>query len=145
LEKDGSAFYTRLAEKVTHSSLKALFMKLAIEERSHQRTLENLFQTLNQSPKDLLTEIPSDLVDWKRLSEEVSAISEQEQDLEKELPSNSQMLQLAIQSEKSVVELLEAAIQIVLDYKSKELLKALVEEEKKHLRELEELTQTVVD
>ena len=125
-EKDAEKFYTEAAEKETYSGAKELFLGFALEERGHQKMLENFSKDNFEHYKE--KKIP----DLK--------MSDYTVELEfKPGMSYDDVLRLAAKREEKAYKLYSDFAERTDQESHKKAFKALAQEESKHKLKLETL------
>lgn len=134
LEKDGARFYRRMREKVNNQSLKDLFNYLAEEEEHHAWAVEDLFSAGNNN--DILDEVITGNM------EKISNIlikSPNLDTLEKELNSESAILNYALDIEKKSIDIYTELIGRLSNPDWKDLIQSMLTAEEEHYKNLSAL------
>lgn len=133
-ERSGQAFYQTASKLAKENNLKELFRYLAEEEEKHLKTFQNFYNTLNEKPEitpynweeaKLYLEV---LVDSKFFADPDAAIN-----LAKEAKDELEVIYSAIEFEKDTLLFFYQILEMI---KSQELVKEIIEQEKKHIQRL---------
>ena len=138
IEKEGLVFYEKASKNVLEPKVKAIFLRLAQEEREHIQTLQTKLQFLKPAISrkgKMVRGVDSFISD----NLEGKIFSASENNLVKKFKNDLEALEYGIDSEKRSIEILNGLLlnEKKLDVKS--IFAHLVVEEKKHLGLLEEL------
>jgi len=133
-ERSGQAFYQNASKLARENSLKELFQYLAEEEEKHLKTFQDFYNTLKEKPEitpynweeaKLYLEA---LVDSKFFASPEKAIN-----LAKEAKDELEVINSAINFEKDTLLFFYQISEMI---KSQELVKKIIEQEKKHIQRL---------
>jgi len=135
-ERSGQAFYQNASKLARENSLKELFQYLAEEEEKHLKTFQNLYNTLKEKPEitpynweeaKLYLEA---LVDSKFFASPEKAIN-----LAKEAKDELEVIYAAIEFEKDTLLFFYQILEMIKS-QDLELVKKIIEQEKKHIQRL---------
>lgn len=135
-ERSGQAFYQTASKLARENNLKELFQYLAEEEKKHLKTFQNLYNTLKEKPEitpynweeaKLYLEA---LVDSEFFSSPEKAIN-----LAKEAKDELEVIYAAIDFEKDTLLFFYQILEMIKPQKH-ELVKKIIEEEKRHIQRL---------
>ena len=138
IEKEGLAFYEKAAKNVFEHKIKAMFLRLAEEEREHIQILQTKIQFLRPTIYAKAAKSET-LVSFIREQIEDKIFPTFDKNFAKEFKNDLDVLEYGIECEKRSIQVLNdlLANEKKLDVKS--IFAHLVVEEKKHLLLLEEL------
>jgi len=130
MELDGEKYYLQQAKKNEGNALKTVFLSLSQDEAKHARLLQNRAEGQ-----------PYDLVSHDDLTEPLSLFykSEDFKSAVKELPSQTDLYQAALDMEKKSIDLYGDLHSKATDNAAKELFAFLVGEEQHHYAVIDEL------
>jgi rubrerythrin len=141
IEKNGFEFYSKLAERATHESVKEVFSYLAGEEKSHIAA----FQKIHDSSQayDSVDQYPDDYFAYMKdlASEHVFAQAGAGLVSADKVGSEIEGIDIALKFEKESIKFFEAMKKIVKDSDST-VVDKLIEEEKRHIEKLNLLKST---
>jgi len=135
-ERSGQAFYQNASKLARENSLKELFQYLAEEEEKHLKTFQNFYNTLKEKPEitpynweeaKLYLEA---LVDSKFFASPEKAIN-----LAKEAKSELEAINSAMNFEKDTLLFFYQILEMIKSHEQ-ELVKKIIEQEKKHIQRL---------
>jgi len=135
-ERSGQAFYQNASELARENSLKELFQYLAEEEEKHLKTFQDFYNTLKEKPEitpynweeaKLYLEA---LVDSKFFASPEKAIN-----LAKEAKDELEVINLAMNFEKETLLFFYQILEMIKS-QEQELVKKIIEQEKKHIQRL---------
>ena len=135
-ERSGQAFYQNASKLARENSLKELFQYLAEEEEKHLKTFQNFYNTLKEKPEitpynweeaKLYLEA---LVDSKFFASPEKAIN-----LAKEAKSKLEAINSAMNFEKDTLLFFYQILEMIKSHEQ-ELVKKIIEQEKKHIQRL---------
>ena len=136
MERSGQAFYQNASKLARENSLKELFQYLAEEEEKHLKTFQNFYNTLKEKPEitpynweeaKLYLEA---LVDSKFFASPEKAIN-----LAKEAKDELEIINLAMSFEKETLLFFYQILEMIKS-QEQELVKKIIEQEKKHIQRL---------
>jgi len=138
IEKEGLGFYEKAAKNVLEPSVKAMFLRLAEEERQHIQILQTKIQFLQPAISGKGTK-KNQSTDYIKNILEGKIFPASDNNFGKEFKNDLEALEYGIESEKRSIQVLNDLLvnEKKLDVKS--IFAHLVVEEKKHLLLLEEL------
>lgn len=135
MEREGAEFYRRLEAQATREDSKAIFRKLAEDEIHHERFFTSLMQGSEHENVE---------IDEPELDNILKAIENEEvlpdapgEKIESIHPL--QAIKLGVKTEKNTVEFYKFLLKKLDTSEGRRLLEELIEEEKRHSRELTEL------
>jgi len=135
-ERSGQAFYQNASRLAKENSLKELFQYLAEEEEKHLKTFQNFYNTLKKKPEitpynweeaKLYLEA---LVDSKFFASPEKAIN-----LVKEAKDELEVINSAMSFEKETLLFFYQILEMIKS-QEQELVKKIIEQEKKHIQRL---------
>ncbi len=135
-ERSGQAFYQTASKLAKENNLKELFRYLAEEERKHLKTFQGLYNLLKEKPEitpynweeaKLYLEA---LVDSKFFTGPDAAIN-----LAKEAKDELEVIYAAIEFEKDTLLFFYQILEMIKS-QEQELVKKIIEQEKKHIQKL---------
>ena len=135
-ERSGQAFYQNASKLARENSLKELFQYLAEEEEKHLKTFQNFYNTLKEKPEitpynweeaKLYLEA---LVDSKFFASPEKAIN-----LAKEAKDELEIINSAMNFEKETLLFFYQILEMIKS-QEQELVKKIIEQEKKHIQRL---------
>ena len=135
-ERSGQAFYQTAAKQVKEKSLKELFQYLAEEEAKHLKTFQALYNALKGKPEptpynwEEAKLYLQALVDSRFFAGPDKAIK-----LAKEATSELEAVNSAINFEKDTLLFFYQTLELIKS-QDQELVRKIIEEEKKHIRRL---------
>jgi rubrerythrin len=138
IERTGMAFYQALADKTGKRDVKDIYTYLAGEEKKHLDTFQGMSDSLGQAkPQETYTE--EYMLYLKSLVDSVvfSNVTEARQKAGK-ISNEIEALDTGIQAEKDSI-LFYTELQSLLRERDREVVLSVLDEEKKHLRQLSEL------
>jgi len=138
IERNGMAFYQALADKTGKRDIKDIYSYLAGEEKKHLDTFQGMSDSLGQvKPPETYTEeymlYLKSLVDSTVFSNVAGA-----QQKAGKMSNEIEALDTGIQAEKDSI-LFYIELQNLVRERDREIVLNIVDEEKKHLRQLSEL------
>ncbi|MBT8329742.1 MAG: ferritin family protein [Desulfofustis sp.] len=139
IEKNGEAAYRRAAEMVTDSAVSEIFIWMAEEEKVH-RSLFNSIESI-----ELITEEQRELEEMGRqLLQEM--VADQTFSLDREMlletEDFAEALAQAQTLEKDTIMFYEFLLNLVSDDETRQQLELVIEEEKRHIEQLEVMKAT---
>ena len=138
IEKEGLGFYEKAAKNVLEPKVKAMFLRLAEEEREHIQILQTKLQFLKPAISGKgKTRRKIDLYIKDELTDKIFPASEN--NLVNKFKNDLEALEYGIESEKRSVEILNGLLLSEKKLDVKTIFAHLVVEEKKHLILLEEI------
>ncbi len=135
-ERSGQAFYQNASKLARENSLKELFQYLAEEEEKHRKIFQNFYNTLKEKPEitpynweeaKLYLEA---LVDSKFFASPEKAIN-----LAKEAKDELEVINSAMSFEKETLLFFYQILEMIKS-QEQELVKKIIEQEKKHIQRL---------
>jgi len=135
-ERSGQAFYQNASRLARENSLKELFQYLAEEEEKHLKTFQDFYNTLKEKPEitpynweeaKLYLEA---LIDSKFFASPEEAIN-----LAKEAKSELEAINSAMNFEKDTLLFFYQMLEMIKS-QEQELVKRIIEQEKKHIQRL---------
>ena len=138
IERNGMEFYQALADKTGKRDVKDIYIYLAGEEKKHLDTFQGMSDSLGQvKPPETYTE--EYMLYLKSLVESAifSNVTEAQQKAAK-LANEIEALDTGIQAEKDSI-LFYTELQNLVRERDRKVVLNIVDEEKKHLRQLSEL------
>lgn len=135
MEMDGKEFYEKLAAQSPAEGLRKIFTELALDEQKHYE----VFRKLKERATDISMGASSALDDAKNLFETMAP----DQDLCRQLQSSLDGYRYAMEIEKKSVDFYLEAAAGAEDEKAGALLARIAEEERTHLRILENVYEFV--
>ena len=138
IERNGMAFYQALADKTGNKDAKDIYNYLAGEEKKHLDTFQGMSDSLGQAkPPETYTD--EYMLYLKSLIDNVvfSNVTEAQQKAGK-ISSEIEALDTGIQAEKDSI-LFYAELQNLARERDRKVVLNILDEEKKHLRQLSEL------
>jgi len=135
-ERSGQAFYQNASKLARENSLKELFQYLAEEEEKHLKTFQDFYNTLKEKPEitpynweeaKLYLEA---LVDSKFFASPEKAIN-----LAKEAKDELEVINSAMNFEKETLLFFYQILEMIKS-QEQELVKKIIEQEKKHIQRL---------
>jgi len=135
-ERSGQAFYQNASRLARENSLKELFQYLAEEEEKHLKTFQDFYNTLKEKPEitpynweeaKLYLEA---LVDSKFFASPEEAIN-----LAKEAKDELEVINSAMNFEKETLLFFYQILEMIKS-QEQELVKKIIEQEKKHIQRL---------
>jgi len=135
-ERSGQAFYQNASKLAREDNLKELFQYLAEEEEKHLKTFQDFYNTLKEKPEitpynweeaKLYLEA---LVDSKFFADPDTAIS-----LAKEAKDELEVINSAMNFEKDTLLFFYQILEMIKS-QEQELVKKIIEQEKKHIQRL---------
>jgi len=135
-ERSGQAFYQNASKLARENSLKELFQYLAEEEEKHLKTFQNFYNTLKEKPEitpynweeaKLYLEA---LVDSEFFASPDKAIN-----LAKKAKDELEVIYAAIEFEKDTLLFFYQILEMIKS-QEQELVKKIIEQEKKHIQRL---------
>ena len=135
-ERSGQAFYQNASKLARENSLKELFQYLAEEEEKHLKTFQNFYNTLKEKPE--IT--PYNWEEAKLYLEalvdsEFFASPEKAINLAKEAKDELEVIYAAIEFEKDTLLFFYQILEMIKS-QEQELVKKIIEQEKKHIQRL---------
>ena len=136
MERSGQAFYQNASKLARENSLKELFQYLAEEEEKHLKTFQDFYNTLKEKPEitpynweeaKLYLEA---LVDSKFFASPEKAIN-----LAKEAKDELEVINSAMNFEKETLLFFYQILEMIKS-QEQELVKKIIEQEKKHIQRL---------
>ena len=138
IEKEGLAFYEKAAKNVFEPNVKAIFLRLAEEEREHIQTLQTKLQFVKPAISTKNGRKKGNIVSF--IKEELEGkIFPTYENVVEEFKNDLKALEYGIDSEKRSVEILNNLLANEKKLDVKTIFAHLVVEEKKHLLLLENL------
>ena len=139
IERSGEAFYQTASKLAREKSLEELFRYLAGEEGKHLKTFQGLYDTLKEGPE-------TTPYNWEEAKLYLKALvdsrfftaPDQAINLAKEAKSELEALNSAINFEKDTLLFFYEMLEVIKPG-DRDLVKRIVEEEKKHVRRLSTL------
>ena len=135
IERNGFAFYSILADKAEHKSVKAVFKKLAKAEKSHIKILENKYYP-EAGFGDQITEEELNIEDYVARTADPKIFI-------KAIDSVKKAVMLAILTEKYASEYFEGMAKRASSEDGAKMYRELADEEKGHVKELEAVLKTM--
>ena len=138
IERNGMAFYQALADKTKNRDIKDTYNYLAGEEKKHLDTFQGISDSLEQAkPPETYTE--EYMLYLKSLVDSVvfSSVTEAQQKAGK-IFNEVEALDTGIQAEKDSI-LFYSELQNLVRERDRKVVLNILDEEKKHLRQLSEL------
>lgn len=142
-EETGKSFYEGVAKKAKHPELRNLFTYLAGEEAKHRETFADLYQTVKEHPQSLP-------YNWDEMNLYLKAITESRFFLGKNKAINlvrkaqtpKQALASALEFERDTLLFYEEIMNLVSE-KSRAVVEKIIAQEKKHIRQLQALRESI--
>ncbi len=136
LEKEGAEFYNTIANSVSSTESKNLFMEFAGDEKKHEAIFLELKKTT-----DIFVDSDEDDTEMPGLIEQITR-----RNILPGIPVGKiedfhplTAIKLAVQTEKNTIEFYKKLLKRIKSNESRTLIKTLIEEEKHHLNKLTEL------
>lgn len=135
IEEKGMMFYTRVADKFTEPAIKEIFLRLAEEEKEHQRTFQKLFDMA--AGERVFDEDTAKYV-RNLLDSSVFPPKNDMDELLNQIKSPRDALAIGVQAEKDAILFYHELYEHTLNSEAKNAISKLLEEEKFHLIEMRE-------
>lgn len=144
IERNGFAFYSILADKAEHKSVKAVFKKLAKAEKNHIKILENKYYP-EAGFGDQITEEELTIEDYVARTADPKIFTEEidVEKLVKAIDSVKKAVILAILTEKYAAEYFEGMAKRASSKDGAKMYRELANEEMGHAKELEAVLKTM--
>jgi rubrerythrin len=142
IEENGHAFYNAAAERSNDQNLAAILRKLADDETEHKNTFKALYKS---DENYILSPAYTEEVDSyikAMTNSQVFAPGKSSADIAKGAKDIFEVLSLAMGAEKDSI-LYYSEIKDWVQEKDKDIINNVIEEEKKHLKELTELHKSI--
>lgn len=138
-ERSGGAFYQAASKLAREKSLKNLFRYLAEEEQKHVKTFQGFYDTLKEGPETTPYNWEEARLYLKALVDSQFFLGPDKAiDLAKEAKSELEAINSAISFEKDTLLFFYEMLEVVKP-QDRDLIKKIIEEEKKHVRKLSTL------
>lgn len=141
IEVNGYRFYTLLADRVEDTETKKVLLRLASDEKKHQRLIENrFFPEAGFSPEMITDEelVIEEYIDKSGVADIFSRRVDVDA-LVKVLDTTKKALILALDTERNSVEYFEALARMADGAEARGIYKELAEEERRHVGLIEGL------
>ncbi len=141
IEENGEKFYRLMVEKLDEPKVKELFTLLADDEVVHKKTFkEMLSQIENYEPPE---SYPGEYFEYLRayVDNVLFSVNKFDEDVEK-IHNSLEAIQFAIDKELDSVLYYQEMRNVVLDHQ-KELIKNIIEEERRHVVKLSEIKRDI--
>lgn len=135
IEEKGMYFYQKVAEIFPDEEIRNIFLRLAEEEKEHQRTFQHIF---NLSTGERVFEEDTAKYIHNLLASGVFPSKENMGELIARIKTPKEALAIGIQAEKEAILFYHEIIQNTASPETKDVLSKLLEEEKMHLVEMRE-------
>jgi len=135
IEQDGAVFYENLSQQAANESARAIFLKLADDERKHREIFLDMRESesgRDKAPADSEIELVIQEIERSGILPESSPNK-----IQKIHPLNA--IKLGIKAEKRTVKFYRHLSGKLKNPSSRKMLKRLIDEEKRHVVQLTEL------
>ena len=141
IEENGEKFYRKMAKKLDEPKIKELFTFIADEEIQHKKIFENMLSKIEsyEPPESY----PGEYFEYLRayVDNVLFSINKFDEDVEK-IHNALEAIQFAIDKELDSVLYYQEMRNVVLAHQ-KELIKNIIEEERKHVVKLSEIKRKI--
>lgn len=136
IEKEGAAFYQKMAERANNNDLKQLYNKLKIDEIDHQNVFEKLLESLGDDQNEYVYNLENEYVAYLHAIIEDAIFNKKDiNELSKILIKDIDAIDYAISKEKNSINYYEN-LKNLIDKKHHSTLDIIIEEEKLHEKKL---------